>query len=389
MALPGSLIPHSNKRPRSQTPPVARPAPGSATERLANLRALEDRDSQVRNAVLNDQHVEEAPVIPHIPEGSNSDDDIPNNFIYNDLQMTADMNDVDRVDNGTVIHPPGVRSAYFKGVTYRERTLNEEAHWKAAIPDIFKAFMICSFKTKQWRNEEMWNRDLNPQCNCPSWKRSVVEVDAVDLTSRKKITLETCKCVSDLVRLVRKGYIGGTPVRPQTAFSIRLLAFHHAIWKYCTVQLAPFVEAVDEFLDAGNPIFLIKGTEQSCNCRKIFSAAVDAYREMLRLEDETASKALLLSPMDNLATNCPPCFGPKVPGKRANEPDFIVCLDGNFQHRRHEGASASWRGESGVLPLLFISPELINTWKIKMEPPPRRLGAKKKEADEVIVSDSF
>lgn len=87
---------------------------------------------------------------------------------------------------------------------------------------------------------------------------------------------------------------------------------------------------------------------------------------MIRLEEEMVTKALGLSPIDQLATNCPPCFGPVVPGKRAQEPDYIICLDGNFQHRRHMAASASWRGESGVLPAMFISPDLVKSWASRL-----------------------
>lgn len=117
-----------------------------------------------------------------------------------------------------------------------------------------------------------------------------------------------------------------------------------------------------------------------------FSAAVDAYREMLRLEDELAARALRLTPMDKLACNCPPCYGPKVPGKRADEPDAIICMDGNFQQRRHAAASATWRGESGVVPSLFISPDLVKMWKDKMENLPRRTGTGTAKAAEPIVS---
>lgn len=105
---------------------------------------------------------------------------------------------------------------------------------------------------------------------------------------------------------------------------------------------------------------------------------------MIRLEEELATRALRLSPLDELASNCPPCFGPKVPGKRETEPDVIVCLDGNFQHRRHQAASAAWRGESGVVPSLFISPRLVKIWEQRMRPHPR--AGQNNKADQVIVS---
>ncbi|KAH9820229.1 hypothetical protein DFH28DRAFT_1080040 [Melampsora americana] len=75
-----------------------------------------------------------------------------------------------------------------------------------------------------------------------------------------------------------------------------------------------------------------------------------------------------MSPREALAATCPLCLGPKVPVKQADEPDHIFCLDANFQQRRHLAASAAWRGDTGVLPSLFMSPERVMTWKRKLEP---------------------
>ncbi|KAH9815179.1 hypothetical protein DFH28DRAFT_1082488 [Melampsora americana] len=88
---------------------------------------------------------------------------------------------------------------------------------------------------------------------------------------------------------------------------------------------------------------------------------------MLRMEEELGSAALRLTPLEVLAGSCPSCFGPKVPGKRPNEPDHIICLDANFQQRRHLAASAAWRGDTGVLPNVFLSPSQVLSWKTKME----------------------
>ncbi|EGG09990.1 uncharacterized protein MELLADRAFT_103751 [Melampsora larici-populina 98AG31] len=168
MVLPGSVVPDSNKRSRSRTAP-ARPAPRSASQ---------------RDAVLNNRTVEITPANPQTYKGFNSGDDDNPIEIYDHLQMTADWDKVQPINDGTIIHPPGLRSAYLKSPTYRERTLTEEAHWKTIIPEIFKCFMICSLKTGQWSNEATWNEDLNLECKCPAWKKGVVQIDSVDITMR-------------------------------------------------------------------------------------------------------------------------------------------------------------------------------------------------------------
>ncbi|KAH9820339.1 hypothetical protein DFH28DRAFT_834036, partial [Melampsora americana] len=52
-----------------------------------------------------------------------------------------------------------------------------------------------------------------------------------------------CDCTLDQVRLIRMGYIGGSPVHPETAYSIRSLRLHHSLWKYCTVRTQGFTLA--------------------------------------------------------------------------------------------------------------------------------------------------
>lgn len=104
---------------------------------------------------------------------------------------------------------------------------------------------------------------------------------------------------------------------------------------------------------------------QTRDWRKPLSAAVDAYREMLRIQEEVKMTMLDLTKKENLAMTCPRCFGPTVEGKRPAEPDFIVCLDGNFQHRRHKAASAAWRPSKISLPSLFLSNEYVDDWAKK------------------------
>jgi hypothetical protein len=58
------------------------------------------------------------------------------------------------------------------------------------------------------------------------------------------------------------GYIGGSPKFPRTAFSIRLLRFHHKIWKHSATPILPFAKGVDEFLDAFDPLILIPNRNQ-------------------------------------------------------------------------------------------------------------------------------
>lgn len=75
--------------------------------------------------------------------------------------------------------------------------------------------------------------------------------------ARKQIQIKFCACApNDQVRLIQAGYFGGSPERPKTAISIRLVRFFHLAWKHCTVAYAPFSKLLNEFLDPAHLLIL-------------------------------------------------------------------------------------------------------------------------------------
>ncbi|KAH9815933.1 hypothetical protein DFH28DRAFT_1082168 [Melampsora americana] len=207
-------------------------------------------------------------------------------------------------DNNPPNPTPANLNEYYKGITYQEQTLRKEAAWQLVIPKLFAAFMPCRNDMYQWGHPTLWSHDWNQPCCCRKWKKVKFFVDAIDLT----------------VRLIRMGFIGGTPTQPCTVFSFQMSHLQRTLWKYSSVRLTPFVEALDKFLDA--------------YCHKLFSAAFNAYREMISLEDE-------------LTSNCPSCFGPTVAGAREDKPNHYICLDANFQQCPHLSVSDLWQGKTG------------------------------------------
>lgn len=252
---------------------------------------------------------------------------------------------------------------YIRGSYYKSKQLLEHIRWKRVLPLMFVAYMAQSVKTKQWGDLQDWNKDFNERCACGVGELKTRSVDLVDILSRQKKEIQFCSCTSDQVRLIRMGYFGGSPVHPETAFSIRLLRFHHTLWEQCTVRMQGFSLALDQFLDATSPLILVAGTTQPCLWRKTLSSAVDAYRQMLLMEDELCELALDLSELDKLASNCPRCFGPLQENKEVDEPDYIICFDGNFQHRRHTAASREYDERKPQYPPLFKKPAKVDKWK--------------------------
>ncbi|KAH9808290.1 hypothetical protein DFH28DRAFT_899186 [Melampsora americana] len=119
---------------------------------------------------------------------------------------------------------------------YAGRRQTEESNWRSRFPAMFPVFLSCQQLTGNW-SHVAHDIDWKEPCNCPGSYRTV---DVLDL----------------ILRLIQAGFIGGTPVNPETVITIRLLRFFHTIWKYCSLRFKPFAEGLNDFLDAGNPLFL-------------------------------------------------------------------------------------------------------------------------------------
>ncbi|KAH9823012.1 hypothetical protein DFH28DRAFT_880426 [Melampsora americana] len=61
-----------------------------------------------------------------------------------------------------------------------------------------------------------------------------------------------------------------------------------------------------------------------------------------------------------LASNCPKCFGPPVGTTRPKELQVLICLNGNFQHKRHAVASFPIPGFRPPRPDLFLDPKRVH-----------------------------
>lgn len=91
-----------------------------------------------------------------------------------------------------------------------------------------------------------------------------------------------------------------------------------------------------------------------------FTAAIDCYRALLLQIRTLENQKLQLSELDILAENCPKCFGPPAGVTRPEESDVTVCLDGNYQHRRHAAASVIIPGSHPPRPEIFLQASAVN-----------------------------
>lgn len=252
MVLPARLI---------RTPKAKRKNQSKKKDSVAAaLSKLHAREAQASSAFLNDAHAD--------PPPSDANDPITDPPLYH---ISEDQNWTDDENANDFESRPYI--------SFRERTQREQKQWKVIFPLMFPEFMKCSKKTFQWGDEDLWKHDWKDPCSCSgqnvrersvdvvdiscwwssvycTYERSSLQVLITSLAGRNKITVKFCACKADSVRLLLMGFIGGTAKNPVTAYSIRLLRLFHMLWKKCWVRLTPFCLAIEEFLDARNPIIL-------------------------------------------------------------------------------------------------------------------------------------
>ncbi|KAH9820127.1 hypothetical protein DFH28DRAFT_1079978 [Melampsora americana] len=252
---------------------------------------------------------------------------------------------------------------YEQRLAYR---LCHEERWTWQHALMLPTFLRCRLETSNWGKTDRWNHDFQQRCNCAC--KTEREVDLVDLTSRRRVKISFCKYCdpSDMVRLLLMGYVGASPVRPETAFSVRLLVHHHSQWLNCAVSTQGFCKGLDKVLDSqGEPLILTASLEPR-QWHQPFTSAIDAYRAILLQIQTLENQKLQLSELGILASNCPKCFGPPVGITTPDEADVHVCLDGNYQHRRHAAASVEIPGYKPAQPDLFLDPAEVNCMARKL-----------------------
>ncbi|EGF99434.1 uncharacterized protein MELLADRAFT_68616 [Melampsora larici-populina 98AG31] len=180
--------------------------------------------------------------------------------------------------------------------------------WQYAI--MLPTFLRGRLKTLNWGDQTKWNEDLRPVCNCTM--RTEHNVDLVDFLSRCRTKVLFCKnCdLSDPQRLLQVGYMAALPLKPRTAFSIRLLVHHHSQWIRFAVPTEGFCNTLDSALDSSNPVILTS-SGQPRNWSQPFSLAVDAYRSLinqilmkatelfLRLPTPSAGSLITIPPLNS------------------------------------------------------------------------------------------
>ncbi|PLW16317.1 hypothetical protein PCASD_18708 [Puccinia coronata f. sp. avenae] len=247
----------------------------------------------------------------------------------------------------------------FNSRCQRERLVK---NWNNIISQLHGVYMLLKIKTGNWTSNNAFDSMEDKFCKCTHF--TFRTIDVFDLMWQKRIRQRFCKCTPDIVRLLALGYVASSPVRPKTAFSVRLLKFHNLAWQWCNVATLPFTELLSRWVEehSGKLHF----TDKRRDLRKNLSASVDIFRTLLLMTSEVVNRSLCLTKTETLArTNCAGCFGPTSPEdthtpRSSVKDSLVVCLDGNFQHRHNAKAGAS---APLSIPPVFLEPERVDSMR--------------------------
>ncbi|KAI7965082.1 hypothetical protein MJO29_003180 [Puccinia striiformis f. sp. tritici] len=215
-------------------------------------------------------------------------------------------------------------------------------NWKKNLTQLHGVYMWLKVKTGNWTFDNTFESHEDQFCKCTSFKYRTIDV--IDLMWQKRIRQRFCKCLTDVVRLLTLGFVGCSPVRPKTAFSVRLLQHHNLAWQWCSVATLPFTEYLSRWLEERSKRILnAEGTKRR-ELRKCSTASVNIFRALLLKTSEVVTNTLRLTKTQILA-----------PGLSVKDL-LIICLDGNFQHRHNAKAGSA---APLTIPPIFLDPELV------------------------------
>ncbi|KAH9806866.1 hypothetical protein DFH28DRAFT_1159238 [Melampsora americana] len=247
-----------------------------------------------------------------------------------------------------------------------EARRNLQLQWNAIEFKMTAAYLKIQYQTQNWTSEASY-LDVNIDCQCSNSELTMQAVDLIDtLRFHSKRQIIFCACMPKPVRLLHYGYISSSPQLPQTAFSVRLLQFHHQLWNTTVISSTGFINGLMSFLNLRSKTHLKPNTYRyrslihDRDLRRQFSSSVNMYRTILRCMKKIYTEGLNLTNAQLWADRCCRCFGPAVNEERQSpqEPHVIVALDGNFQHRHYTRSSKDNPTEEEY-PDLFVKPSFM------------------------------
>ncbi|KAH9824029.1 hypothetical protein DFH28DRAFT_1077851 [Melampsora americana] len=352
------------------------------------LALLGSRPKRARKAVSPPPKKTEIPKIISNAFGIGTSDDINNQPLPNGQYDCEDLNDnpnlAQYLPHPKEPEPKSTKSRIFTGADQfaqdsraywnAEDWQQEKLKWAAIESEMTATYLACQHYTNNWTSQTSY-LDVNVPCRCPDNELIMQTVDLFDQsTFHEQKEIGSCylpptwgpygrlgqeilfSCMSRPVRLLHHGYIASSTQFPKTAFSIPLVQFHHQLWNKTVVPSTGFVNALFKFL-------ISQSNRTNTNMkRQINQNRILIHQDLRRqfTHSRIYTEGLNHSNAQLLADRCARCFGPAINEKKISpqEPDVIVALDGNFQHRHYTKSSKDNPTEE-EFPNIFIKPSCM------------------------------
>ncbi|KAA1110447.1 hypothetical protein PGT21_021725 [Puccinia graminis f. sp. tritici] len=307
-------------------------------------------------------HIPEAPIPPDLPATNH---DIANWIDVENEPTDQPPIEENQQDQWEDEDPILAHASYHQMRRYTERREAISAQWAQLEVSATSAFFQCQYQTLNWTRTPTSFDEPIQSCTCLPNQIEKRNVDLIDLLYyRAHEAIPFCKCMPDVVRLIHYGFFASSADKPRTAFSIRLIQFHHNLWQSAVISSSAFVKAISTFLDSRSSRMLFaRGNKfRKRNLLVPFSFSADLFSRILVREKKILNDGLELSKAELWANKCPRCFGPSLHEVKSNpnEPDVIIAMDGNFQQRHYSHASKDVPSEDQY-PVDFIPPSALNT----------------------------
>ncbi|KAH9806698.1 hypothetical protein DFH28DRAFT_1165121 [Melampsora americana] len=255
-----------------------------------------------------------------------------------------------------------------RGYRYAQQREKLREQWALIEHQLTAAYLECQVKTLNWTNTLCWLNERSMDCQCTNFYHR--NIDLIQVLGRSVAKpVQFCHCSPEAVQLVYKGYLPCSPNQPRTAISIPLLQLYHEIWLTSVTAASSFIEGVMKFHDKRScKPMTARGTQGTRrNLGQPFSNAAHLYARFMVITQTLLQEGLEWTTIDQWAHRCPRCFGPAQHEHKESmkEPDVIICMDGNFQHRHNVLASKD-NPTDDQYPSIFVPPSQIEKQKVKV-----------------------
>ncbi|KAI7956460.1 hypothetical protein MJO28_003555 [Puccinia striiformis f. sp. tritici] len=260
--------------------------------------------------------------------------------------------------------PIATHAEYFRLRRYAERRETIAQQWAELDNEATAAYLYNQQSTSNWTTPAANPSTNLSRCVCASKDISERRVDMIDIIHRHGgLLVKFCKCTPDVIRLIHYGYFACSADEPRTAFSIRLVQYHHFLWQASAVPASAFIESLSSFLDTRttSPLFNRGSNHKRRELRVPFTLCIDLYNRILNKSRKIYEDGLRFTSIDKWASKCPRCFGPILNEVRnPGEATVHLSMDGNFQQRHYAHSSKDCPVEDQY-PELFLRPSKITT----------------------------